>query len=685
MVSKLKIIGKYLGCAILTVIVAFISVGVPLMVVSATDLEIPIATGADDCGGWSLGADTWTNNAQYNSIGKWTTKTRGSVAYRFQLNIPAGATIDTAYFSGVIQTTGTGVANIFVEDDDNAEQIISGADQAARVRSALSVEWTLTGLSLNTRYSSPSLVTLIQYLVNLGTWTSGNYCNIIIEDSDNDFTSWVNFYMSEAAEAYRPKLYVTYTGETTTTTTTTTTTVTEGVGEASVPNEVKWEYLDTGNDSDLEIYDDIWAAQTFTVGSESHSITKVRLLIYREGSPSTITVGIRETSSGLPVGDDIASGTINGDALTATSTGAWYSIVLSSENLDEGVVYAIVVRATLGDVDNSLHILFDSSSAYTDGTLYTSANSGTSWTEDTDADALFEVYGTTLVQILSAKVFSGYVQDGDWLIALEYINEYTPYYGMVTPNDVFSVRLYDTDSTTVIASRDMNEWGYKPFGLYISAAKAASLTWQSEYYVKIVGNTSAGIDVVKYYKLTISDWKGSELKLLDNYLISIAYKMEHYFNDTFIGYNIHGLVLNDRIAYTFYNNIKGITKVRPKLFASKIDAPDFVTGTTPIVDAYADISYMEELGTQFGSVADTWGTVLGIDGKTAIGIGFMIIYLIVAIILSVNGSFMWALGLSAPALAVAAWFGVIPIMIPIAIASIFAVIIAYKVWIQGAG
>jgi len=81
-----------------------------------------------------------------------------------------------------------------------------------------------------------------------------------------------------------------------------------------------YEYYNTGDDSSTNVYNITWYAQTFTP-SVAHTITSVKLLLYRTGSPGTVTVSIRATDgSGHPIGSDLCSGTTNGDTLPAATT-----------------------------------------------------------------------------------------------------------------------------------------------------------------------------------------------------------------------------------------------------------------------------------------------------------------------------------------------------------------------------
>ena len=156
-----------------------------------------------------------------------------------------------------------------------------------------------------------------------------------------------------------------------------------------------YEYYNTGDDSARSFHDISWVAQTFTP-STAHKITSVKLKLYRVGSPGTITVGIRATDgSGHPTGEDLCSGTTDGDTLTSDSGGEWREVTLGAGyNLSASTKYAIVVRATSGDADNDGHWRADGSSPTYSGGIYEySINSGAGWTIGPAYDLMFEDWG----------------------------------------------------------------------------------------------------------------------------------------------------------------------------------------------------------------------------------------------------------------------------------------------------
>jgi hypothetical protein len=161
----------------------------------------------------------------------------------------------------------------------------------------------------------------------------------------------------------------------------------------------QYEYYNTGDDNYWSIYGAYWKAQTFTVGAAAHSITSVKLKLYRYNSPGLVTVSIRATASGVPTGGDLTSGTIDGNSL-ALSPGAWYEITLTQYSLLANTKYAIVIRAPSGNSSNHADWRCDGTSpTYSGGSAANSTDSGVTWYESTSYDYMFEVWGNPSVVI----------------------------------------------------------------------------------------------------------------------------------------------------------------------------------------------------------------------------------------------------------------------------------------------
>uniref|UniRef100_A0A6M3M337 Uncharacterized protein n=1 Tax=viral metagenome TaxID=1070528 RepID=A0A6M3M337_9ZZZZ len=168
----------------------------------------------------------------------------------------------------------------------------------------------------------------------------------------------------------------------------------------------RYEYYITGDDSFSGAYYQIWRAQTFTP-STAHKITSVKLKLYRVGYPGTVTASIRATDGdGHPTGNDLCSGTINGNTLTENTAGDWYEITLGAGyNLLADTKYAIVIRAP--GVDYPTYIAWRediTSPTYAGGSAEYSTNGGSSWLAEGDYDYMFEDWGEAIVVGWTGKI-----------------------------------------------------------------------------------------------------------------------------------------------------------------------------------------------------------------------------------------------------------------------------------------
>jgi hypothetical protein len=163
----------------------------------------------------------------------------------------------------------------------------------------------------------------------------------------------------------------------------------------------KFEYYNTGDDLSSGFQAATWRAQTFTTVL-SFTITSVKLLVFRKGSPGTVTVSIQGVDgSNKPDGSDITGLSITDDpsGYTTSSSGEWIEYIFPTPyTLSATTRYAIVIRTASGDADNRVSWRADSSSpTYTNGEILTSVDSGSNWTAVSSIDALFETWGNPLV------------------------------------------------------------------------------------------------------------------------------------------------------------------------------------------------------------------------------------------------------------------------------------------------
>ena len=274
-----------------------------------------------------------------------------------------------------------------------------------------------------------------------------------------------------------------------------------GDGSGSVyahMEEIVDEYT-TNDDSYTEFYGVAWRGQTFTTSS-AYTISAVLVKIYREGSPDTFDVGIRETSGGLPTGADLTSGSINASAITDNTSGEWYSVNLTPQALNNATMYAIVCRATSGDADNSVTWRMDGSSpTYGGGTYVWSGNSGSVWTADDTRDFMFQtasMYITIEASGLSSgeKDFAIWADGSDLHIAVD---------GSESDNaSIGSGSIADnTDNWTMLTN------GVMPYADNITVEIDGTLagSWDWEYDTTFQDDSAYDNDATPTFRTTSSD------------------------------------------------------------------------------------------------------------------------------------------------------------------------------------
>lgn len=170
------------------------------------------------------------------------------------------------------------------------------------------------------------------------------------------------------------------------------------ITEPEYQYEKKQSY-ETGDDAIAQAYADKWAAQTFTP-EQSHTITSVKLKLYRNGAPGTLYVGIKETDgSGHPTGDDLCSGNIDGNSLTTDTSGEWYQIDFGDgAELEVNTLYAIVCHIVGGNVSNRVCWRRDSTGVYPGGEMVYSINGGVDWTSYPDSDCMFQEWTSFTIE-----------------------------------------------------------------------------------------------------------------------------------------------------------------------------------------------------------------------------------------------------------------------------------------------
>lgn len=439
-----------------------------------------------------------------------------------------------------------------------------------------------------------------------------------------------------------------------------------------------WESYTTGDDTTAQVYGVNWYGQTFTITPSSHSVTAIRLKLYRVGSPSTITVSVRAVGDDyLPTGDDLASGTIDGDTITTSTSGSWYGISVDEASLDYDETYAICIRVEAGDSSNYVMVLEKTTGGYGDGQAITSTSGGMSWAADGSKDIMFQIDGSPLIEVLGAKVFNDYIDESDMFIVLSYINTYVPAY----PNEIcstsFWIQLRSTDGSTILAQTVCQQWGYMPGCIYLNANQASSLTEGMPYRVYLA-STSAE-NATAYYSLQSTDWNGDALDLLPNWVLATAHSMASYYDVTLTTQVQNAEVLNSEGGTLFATGIPSLLVTNADIFQDVVYTPD-LNPISPDTNSFdSATSWEAQIGPQAAELANIIGGVVDISGKYVVAGLFFIVYLVVCVVVVFRkGDPIVASILCVPLLLGAAWLRVIDIQLIAAIGGVAIIMTVYR-------
>lgn len=132
-----------------------------------------------------------------------------------------------------------------------------------------------------------------------------------------------------------------------------------------------------GDNNDYDVFGTNWYAQTFTA-SRAYDINGVWVKVYRHGAaPGNFVISLQGTAAGLPDAADLVTGTLNGNNFSDYTDGEWEWLTFTDHyTLTSGTVYALVARATGGNVNNYVAWMVDTTGAYDGGHAAFSALSG---------------------------------------------------------------------------------------------------------------------------------------------------------------------------------------------------------------------------------------------------------------------------------------------------------------------
>jgi len=180
--------------------------------VTGTDsISKQIAAGADD--GRDNGS-SYTNAIGGVNIGNLF----GAVDafFRFiNVTIPNASTINSAHLTLIASAASSNSAPALIIYGNDIDDAANPADHAAYValtRTTASVAWAPAKTSLNEEYNTADITTIIQEIVDRGSWASGNAMAIFIEDNGSSSGNYTACWHHDGASAKSAVLNIVYQG-----------------------------------------------------------------------------------------------------------------------------------------------------------------------------------------------------------------------------------------------------------------------------------------------------------------------------------------------------------------------------------------------------------------------------------------------------------------------------------------
>jgi hypothetical protein len=451
------------------------------------------------------------------------------------------------------------------------------------------------------------------------------------------------------------------------------------VGAVSILHE----YYNTGGDANsIDIYGANTVAEQFTSEAISHTVSGISVELLRVGTPSNIYIELWNAAAGVPT-TKISSAALVGTLLSTTYTK--YTVIFPTTSLLPSTQYAVVLTCPSGDNANYVQWHQDAGGGLASAVGLHSHDSGISWTSDTPADYLFEIWGGVVFQVVGANVYEDYLVDGDWLIVIDAINDYPIYTGTTDASRYFNVQLLNVAGTSVLAATTLKNWGNAPCAIYLNPTSVIPLTSGSAYIIRMIG-TFAGTPYTDYV-LTTADYAGDDMSYLDTWCLNLAKRMNTYDGNTSTTpyttkNSTGGSVLTTYGGGDFVKGIPSIMDVRPNLFESSTTRPDYLI--PPATNAYDSLhTWQNQVGTVIAGDAAVFGTVFGIDAKQFLSMGIWILYIFAILFIfasSQAAEAIFVMILCTPVLLIGMHFRLIEAYIVAVLAAIAVLVFVIKMW-----
>lgn len=292
-------------------------------------------------------------------------------------------------------------------------------------------------------------------------------------------------------------------------------------------------------------------------------------------------------------------------------------------------------------------------------------------------------YGaSTDIRIISAKMYSDFITDGDLLLVVEAVNNYTNLYPGEDPREHFTIQLLATNKIDILGASPLANWGDRPESIYFNpTVVSTTLTYGAAYWVRMIGDNISGFATVDYHLLdstnVSSDWKGNNLTKLDSWCIGACFNMA---SSDSVAVNTYITPVTDTVSVIsdyaggyFTTGIPAIAQQRPYLFATAQYEPPINVGTAFNFWDSAT-AWQTFVGTTIAGDATTIAIPFGISGKDLLfGVVMLAMLGCVMVVVGGTGGFgaLGAVLISVPILWLGTYFRIVSISVIIVMILIF--------------
>jgi hypothetical protein len=104
------------------------------------------------------------------------------------------------------------------------------------------------------------------------------------------------------------------------------------------------EYINAGDNTEISVSSDNWAAQVFVVSS-TYDLTSVKVKLWRTSGTGTLTVALYAADgSGYPTGSALKTGTMTAATISLISPGTWQTVTFSAVQSMSVASYDVVLH-----------------------------------------------------------------------------------------------------------------------------------------------------------------------------------------------------------------------------------------------------------------------------------------------------------------------------------------------------